>query len=522
MNYQLKLDEIIKSLDGKTSKLLLHACCGPCSSYVLEYLSEFFEITILYYNPNIYPEEEYKRRFEELKKFVSKINYKNKVNVIEKKYDAKEYYDAVKGLEHLGEKSERCYECYKLRMEQAAIYAKENNYDYFTTTLSISPYKVSSWINEIGEKLENKYNIKYLYSDFKKNNGYKRSQELSKEFGMYRQDYCGCVYSFKERQDYEVNKLNNLFNDVINIYNLGNLIDSPIQNKIGITNKIYELNTSSGKYILKILSKKDIDNIELSEELANYAYNSGINALTAIKLNNKYINTINGENVILYPYYEGKVLLTKELTLEHIKVLANSLAKLHSLKIIDNYTNTKYIKNDYKKLYELSLDNDNECFNLFKENIDKLLKIYDEVYDSYSKLSNQLSYVHRDFNRKNVLWKDNEFRIIDWETSTIDNPSIDFFNSIWFLSNDFEEEKSKVFIKEYFSIMKLNDDYNIGVKAALIEECNWLYFSLNRALRLITNNGYEIKLGEDSIESSIKEIINYYDKIDLILKYINE
>ena len=316
--------------------------------------------------------------------------------------------------------------------------------------------------------------------------------------------------------------MDSLFNEVICLYNLGNLIDNPIQNKIGITNKIYELNTTSGKYILKILSNKDINKIEKTEELSDYVYNNGINALGAIKLNNKYVNTINGENVVLYPYYDGKILLTKELTLEHIRKLANSLAKLHSLKVIDSYSNTKYTKNDYKKLYELSLDSDNECFIFFKENIDKLINIYDKVYDCYTKLSNQKSYVHRDFNRKNVLWKDNEFRIIDWETATIDNPSIDFFNSIWFLSNDFEEDKSRVFIDEYFSIMKLEDNYNIGVYAALIEECNWLYFSLNRALRLITNNEYEVKLGEDSIKSSLKEIINYYDKIELILKYLNE
>ena len=154
INYQLKLEEIIKSLDGKTPKLLLHACCGPCSSYVLEILSNYFEITILYYNPNIYPSEEYSRRLNELKKFSNKVQYKNPITVIEDKYDEKEFYESVKGLELLGEKSKRCYECYKLRMRRAAIYAKENGYDYFTTTLSISPYKVSEWINEIGENLE--------------------------------------------------------------------------------------------------------------------------------------------------------------------------------------------------------------------------------------------------------------------------------------------------------------------------------------------------------------------------------
>ena len=192
MNYQKKLEEIIEGLNYKP-KLLLHACCGPCSSYVVEYLSKYFNITIYYYNPNIYPEEEYNRRLNELKVFIPKIN--SKINVIEDNYEPNDYYKVIKGLEKLGEKSKRCYECYKFRMEKAAKYAQDNHYDYFTTTLSISPYKNSSWINEIGESLEKAFNIKYLYSDFKKKNGFKRSLELSKEYNLYRQDYCGCIYS---------------------------------------------------------------------------------------------------------------------------------------------------------------------------------------------------------------------------------------------------------------------------------------------------------------------------------------
>lgn len=204
MNYQVKLEEILDKLNN-TPKLLLHACCAPCSSYVLEYLSNYFEITILYYNPNIYPDIEYNRRYNELKNFIPKRVYKNKVELIELPYNDKEYYQAVRGLELLGEKSERCYRCYTFRMEESAKYAKEHNYDYFTTTLSISPYKISSWINEIGEKLETKYDIKYLYADFKKKNGYKRSLELSREFNLYRQDYCGCVFSKKEMEEKKTN-----------------------------------------------------------------------------------------------------------------------------------------------------------------------------------------------------------------------------------------------------------------------------------------------------------------------------
>lgn len=200
MNYQEILNntlEIIKNSDKKP-KLLLHACCGPCSSYVIEYLSNYFDITIYYYNPNIYPENEYIRRKEELKSFVKQFN--NQIKVIEELYNTEAYYKSVKGLEKLGERSERCYRCYMFRLEKTANFALKNNYDYFTTTLSISPYKNAEWINEIGKKLEEKYNIKYLYADFKKKNGYKRSLELSKEYNLYRQDYCGCVYSKQERE----------------------------------------------------------------------------------------------------------------------------------------------------------------------------------------------------------------------------------------------------------------------------------------------------------------------------------
>ena len=196
MNYQKIMDQMLEQLDTKKpQKLLLHACCGPCSSYVLEYLSKYFEITIFYYNPNISPESEFIKRVEELKKLISVMPLENKVEVVVPDYDGKIFYETIKGHEQDKEGGERCYLCYKLRMENSCKYAKENNYDFFTTTLSISPYKNSDWLNEIGEDLEKEYDIKYLYADFKKKNGYKRSIELSKIYNLYRQDYCGCVYS---------------------------------------------------------------------------------------------------------------------------------------------------------------------------------------------------------------------------------------------------------------------------------------------------------------------------------------
>ena len=195
VNYQEILDKILEGLKEK-KRLLLHACCAPCSSYVLEYLSNYFDITIYYYNPNIAPDLEYNRRMNELKRFLNEFKTKNKVEFIEEEYNPNDFYTAISGLEHMGEKSPRCYKCYELRMDKAASYAKENGFDYFTTTLSISPYKNSTWINVIGEKLQDKYDIKYLYADFKKRNGYKRSLEHN----LYRQDYCGCIYSKEARE----------------------------------------------------------------------------------------------------------------------------------------------------------------------------------------------------------------------------------------------------------------------------------------------------------------------------------
>lgn len=197
MNYQLKMEEILEQNKDKTPTLLLHSCCAPCSSYVLEYLTNYFDITILFYNPNISSCEEYDKRLQELKRLVKEMPHKNRIDIVEGKYEPEVFYDMAKGLEDVREGGERCFKCYLLRLEEAAKYAKSKNFDYFTTTLSISPHKNAQKLNEIGEELENKYDIKYLYADFKKKNGYKRSIELSKEYHLYRQDFCGCIYSQK-------------------------------------------------------------------------------------------------------------------------------------------------------------------------------------------------------------------------------------------------------------------------------------------------------------------------------------
>lgn len=207
INFQQKLDEMISRvmIETKSGKkvpsLLLHSCCAPCSSYVLEYLSQYFSITILYYNPNISELTEYRKRVEEQKRLICELPVKYPVDFLEGNYAPEEYYAAVKGLEHLGERSKRCYACYELRLAYAAALAKEKAFDYFTTTLSISPYKNAVWLNEIGEKLQQEHGVKYLYADFKKKNGYKRSIELSEQYHLYRQDFCGCIFSKKEEEE---------------------------------------------------------------------------------------------------------------------------------------------------------------------------------------------------------------------------------------------------------------------------------------------------------------------------------
>lgn len=194
MNYQLVLDEILKNLKG-VPKLLLHACCAPCSSYVISYLANYFEITILYYNPNIDTLEEFNYRFKELERFVREYPTKYSVNVVNIGYLKEEYDNISYGLEDEPERGKRCLKCYKLRLDKSFQYAKENNFDYITTTLTLSPYKNSKVINEIGKELEEQYHFPYLYSDFKKRDGYKKSVILSHEYNLYRQDYCGCKYS---------------------------------------------------------------------------------------------------------------------------------------------------------------------------------------------------------------------------------------------------------------------------------------------------------------------------------------
>lgn len=197
INYQLELEKIIDQIKNQPTvpTLLLHSCCAPCSSYVLEYLSQYFEITIFYFNPNITEKEEYQKRVEEQKRLIQALKTSHPIHFVEGDYNPEIFFSLSKGLEQEEEGGSRCIKCYYTRLEETARYALSHQFDYFTTTLTVSPYKKSEKLNAIGFYLEQKYKISYLYSDFKKRNGYKRSIELSKIYQLYRQDYCGCIYS---------------------------------------------------------------------------------------------------------------------------------------------------------------------------------------------------------------------------------------------------------------------------------------------------------------------------------------
>ena len=202
-NYQRELEAVIKENESKSRvpRLLLHSCCAPCSSYVLEYLSDYFEITVFYYNPNISPAEEYEKRAAEQQHLIRELPAKHPIHLVVGAYEPERFYAVSRGLEQVPEGGERCFRCFRLRLEEAAKMAAEGGFDYFATTLSISPLKNAQKLNEIGEELSELYKVEHLPSDFKKKNGYKRSVELSALYGLYRQNYCGCVFSKRDAEE---------------------------------------------------------------------------------------------------------------------------------------------------------------------------------------------------------------------------------------------------------------------------------------------------------------------------------
>lgn len=200
-NYRREQEKILAGFDGaRPPRLLLHSCCAPCSSAVLEFLSQYMEITVFYFNPNIYPEEEFLHRINEQKRLIAELPCKNPVKFTERGWQSDRFYEAVRGLEDVPEGGERCFACYRLRLEETAKLAAAEGYDWFTTTLSVSPYKNAEKLNEIGAELAERYGVRHLPADFKKKDGYRRSIELSAQYGLYRQNYCGCIFSQRERQ----------------------------------------------------------------------------------------------------------------------------------------------------------------------------------------------------------------------------------------------------------------------------------------------------------------------------------
>ena len=209
-NYYQEFLGTLKNIDANNKPtLLLHVCCAPCSSHCLSVLEPYFDITVFYYNPNISPFEEYERRLNEEKRYLSLVH--PNIKIVDVNYDSEKFDELAKGYEDLPEGGERCKKCYRLRLDETAKFAKEHNFDYFTTTLTVSPYKHSATLNEIGEDVAKKYDLKYLCSDFKKENGYQHSIELSKQYNLYRQDYCGCKYSKDMREKLKAMQKANLF-----------------------------------------------------------------------------------------------------------------------------------------------------------------------------------------------------------------------------------------------------------------------------------------------------------------------
>lgn len=198
-NFQLLMERQLDSLNGG-ERLLLHSCCGPCSSYVLDVLTKHFDVTLLYYNPNIYPEEEYQKRLGEQLRLLDEMPFEKRVSYMACEYDEGEFLQAAKGFEGEREGGARCEKCFRLRLKKTAIEAQKNGFDYFTTTLSVSPHKNAQMLNEIGKELEKEYGVKYLYADFKKKDGYKKSVKLSEEYNLYRQDYCGCRFALSQQK----------------------------------------------------------------------------------------------------------------------------------------------------------------------------------------------------------------------------------------------------------------------------------------------------------------------------------
>ena len=315
---------------------------------------------------------------------------------------------------------------------------------------------------------------------------------------------------------------------ILKQYNLGKLQKAPSKLVGGLTNQSYKIVTRQGAFVVKILNnanKNKLNEIEFTEKINELAYKNGIKSLPAIKLNNSFIQQYEDIHFIVYPYFDGRVILSKEIDLDKCGSLARELAKIHSLDTSKiEIPSTKQIyddKIDFKFYYDKTKYIDEEWAKAFKDKYKIISDIYEKSYDAYKKLSNQKTFTHKDLNRLNVLWKENDFVIIDWENATFSNPSIDFFSTAWFLTDDVKEDKYKVFVREYLKNFKLEDRMETAVYAGMIDEVIWLEFNLRRSLGMISKDKQEIELGKTQIITPMTEIINYYSKIDKMIEICN-
>ena len=307
--------------------------------------------------------------------------------------------------------------------------------------------------------------------------------------------------------------------DICLEFNLGNFISEEIIDT-GLTNILYKVKTDKDTYVIKIIAKEKEKQLEYGETISSLVNSCGVNTICALKFNDHYVQNYASKSFLIYKWSNGIILKSKELDLKHMEILGSCLAKIHSIKINEEYQKES-TKIDFSYYLNLVKDISDEWALFFKENYDKLISIYDNVYENYIKL-NDISYVHKDINRKNILWEGYTPYLIDFETATIGKSSVELFSSAWFLTEDFKEDKLKVFLKSYLDNKSLNDDYRTAIDAGIIEEINWLEFSLKRALKLNIEDDREVSLGINSIKGSLTEIINYYNKREIVLKIMDE
>lgn len=366
-NYQRILDDEIKKLveEAKTPTLLIHACCAPCSSYVIKYLSKYFKITIFFYNPNIANQEEYTRRSQEIVNLIENMKNINKVEYIIEDYNNKEFYDTIIGHENDIEGGQRCSKCYELRLRKTAKQASLLNFDYFTTTLSISPFKNCLKINDIGLNLEEEYKVKYLQADFKKKNGFKKSEKLSKKYNLLRQDYCGCIYSEKDTIKRNANK------SIEQTENRKNKFLALILMALVITIFTFPAISLGKKIITKnnaVLTQTEV--VELNEL---YVYGKNLNIKGKIKLDNIEIDDVSiffsGENNfysdIIYEYKNGIINFTLAEKINEGFSLENfDIGEYNVYLAVHSKNKMKYYniinKTKYKKTFYFTMSNKNQ------------------------------------------------------------------------------------------------------------------------------------------------------------------